>query len=558
MLTLIKINHFITINTLALSLPNNTTIITGETGTGKSILLEAIQLALGARRSEAAKSAKKKIEIALTFDLTHLSYTRHWLLEKNLAAEQQNLCVIKRIITKDGRTRSFVNDHTVNLQTLRTLSEQLIHIHVQHEHHSLLNYTKQRMLLDLYAQHQSLTTAVYELAIKRQALIKKQTKLVTLKETQAKEMTWLLAQMQELDAANLQKEEFTALDEEHKKLSNHDAIITHLNKSLTFLQAEDTPNVLRLLQLCIQTLENVAKFQPHVTTSLQELTSASLQISEVANQLTHLLEKSEQDPKRLAAIDARLTLLFNLARKYKITPHYLFDYKEEIAKKLTLVSQYDEALKAVANELDEITNNYAQKANELSISRTKFAVELQQKITAYIQKLGLPHAIFTIALEKNADAYSPFGLEKIIFFIKTNPGQPSLTLSKIISGGELSRISLAIYMATAEQYAITTLLFDEVDTGVSGATAEIIGKFLRTLGMKHQIFCITHLPQVAAQGHHHLLVKKHHLEDETITTVTLLNKQEKINELARMLGGITLTKNTLTHAHELLENANEG
>ena len=554
MLMQVHITNLITIEKLSLDFSSGTTVITGETGTGKSILIDAIELALGARASEhVIRPGQEKADISLCFDVSKLPDARTWL--KNYDLEQTDSeCIIRRSISKDGRSRTFINNMPTTLQPLRELSELLINIHGQHEQQTLLKPEKQRDLLDRYAGHQHLVDRVLVLANEWRVLHDKISALRKAAEDRSARSEYLKFQLDEFENLQLTPNEFEALDLEHKQLANADELLQNVNDALNHLAENEAENVLSLLNHALQSLETIQRVEPKVIPWIENLRNAIIQVSDTEDELRRYNDSIDLDPSRLESVEQRISLLFNLARKHKISPNDLYEFQAKLTREFKELANSDELLQELQRELFEIEKKYTTEGTQLSQSRAKAAKKLEKEITKTIRELALPHADFHIQLEaeKNPEPTS-HGLEKIIFQIRTNAGQTMQPLAKIVSGGELSRIGLAIHIATAEKHTIPALIFDEVDVGISGGTAEIVGKLLRHLGESHQVLCITHLPQVAAQGHHHIKVDKVNRNNMTFSHIQHLVGAEKVQEIARMLGGVEITKTTLAHAKEMIE-----
>jgi len=554
MLTHIAISNLITIHELLLEFSSGTTVMTGETGTGKSILIDAIELALGARAHESiVRPGQEKADISLSFDLSTLPLALAWL--KNYDLDQgTHECIIRRTVDKNGRSRSYVNGMPTTLQPLRELSELLIDIHGQHEHQSLLKPEKQREMLDDFAGHLSLVDKVSALAHEWRHLNDEINTLRKLTEEKSARSDFLAFQSRELDELHITPDEFQSLDLEHKQLSHADELLQNMNVALNCLTENETHNALSCLNQALQALESLQHVDSKIAPWIDNIKSAIIHVSDTENELQRYLNGIDIDPERLAWVEERISTLFNLARKHKVSPNELYEFQQKLAAELHALENSDEHLNQLTQKLKTLEQHYQDTAKKLSQSRIKAAKKLTTDITATIHELALPHAEFLIAFEPNTVAdISPHGLEKILFQIKTNAGQPMQPLAKIASGGELSRMSLAIHIATAEQHIIPTLIFDEVDVGISGGTAEIVGKLLRRLGKTHQVLCVTHLPQVASLGHQHIRVEKRNEKNHTQTHVTFLSKDEKIGEIARMLGGVAITKKTIEHAREMVE-----
>lgn len=557
MLTQINISNLVTIQSLQLDLLKGTTVITGETGAGKSILIDAIELALGGRvNGSIIRPGKDKADVSISFDISNLPAAIEWLKNYDLDAGN-NECLIRRTITLDGRSRSYINGMPSTLQPLRELCDLLIHIHGQHEHQTLLKPDKQRDILDRFAGHFDLIDQVQLLAEQWAAVNKDILELRTRTQERAARSEYLKFQLAELEELQLQPNEFVALETEHKQLAHADELLQHIQHALHCLTDNEEVNSLHLLNQSLTALESVQRIDPKIALWVESIKNANLILSDVEDDLRRYLDNVELDPQKLQQIEQRIGAIFDLARKHKVAPQDLFELQQKISAEYSTLENSDEHLAKLSQQLQNTQKEYFVVAKKLSKSRENAAKKLSAEITRIMRTLALPHSVFHIQLETNdSSTVSTSGLEKILFQIKTNLDQPLQPLHKIVSGGELSRISLAIHMATAVQHSTPTLIFDEVDVGIGGGTAEIVGKLLRQLGETHQILCITHQPQVASQGHHHLYVQKSLENKTTQTKIHFLDTQEKIKEIARMLGGVEITKKTIEHAQEMLATAN--
>ncbi|MCD6038703.1 MAG: repair protein RecN [Gammaproteobacteria bacterium] len=553
MLIQIHISNLITIHELDVEFQAGTTVITGETGAGKSILIDAILLVLGSRATgDLVRPGQEKADISLIFDISRLSEARQWLKDHDL--HQAEECILRRTIYSDGRSRSYINGTPSTLQPLRELSEFLIQIHGQHEHQSLLKTDKQRTLLDRYAGHADLVDHVQTLAEEWQKLTQELAVLRQRVEERTSRGDFLKFQLQELEELQLQQNEFIALDVEHKKLAHASELLKNINLTLGFLTDQEEQNALHALYQAMQALEKVHQVDPKISTWIESLHATILQLKDIEDELRRYLDTFALDPERLSWLDQRISLLFDIARKHKIDPNELYDMQQKLISEYNELEYSDTRFMELEKKLNTLTKFYYAAADKLSQSRKQAAKKLIDELTKIIRELSLPHAEFNIHFENTElGVITGYGIDKIIFQIKTNDGQPLQPLAKIVSGGELSRIALAIYMTTALKYATPTLIFDEIDVGIGGRTAEIVGKLLRRLGQTHQVLCITHQPQVAALGHQHIRVTKTKKEDAHYTQIQSLTQEEKINELARMLGGVEITPRVLAHAQEMLE-----
>jgi len=557
MLTQLHIHNLVTIQELHIEFHPGTTVITGETGAGKSILIDAIELALGSRASpDIVRLGQEKADVSLCFDVSKLPEARQWL--KNYDLEQNtHECIIRRTVHRDGRSRSFINGMPTTLQPLRELSELLIQIHGQHEHQSLLKPDVQRMLLDRYAGHQQWVDAVYTLAEEWQQLQREIHALHGLIEERNTHGEFLKFQLQELEDCHITPDEFQQLDIEHKQLAHAGELLQHINHALHSLTEQEEYNALQALNQALQALEVIQQVDPKISAWVETIKSVIIDVSDLEDELHRYLDRVNLNPERLQWLEERIRTLFDIARKHKVGPHELLDLQKKLAAEFNELATSDARLGELISKRDIVESKYADTAKKLSAGRHLAAKKLAEEITAMMQQLSLLDAEFHVHFEYDTTPMiAPHGTEKIIFYIKTNLGQSLQPLAKIASGGELSRIGLALHLATASQHATPSLLFDEVDVGVGGGTAEIIGKLLRRLGTSHQVLCITHQPHVAALGHQHIRVAKTVQENMTLTHIQALTQHERVQELARMLGGVEITPKTLAHAQELVEKLN--
>lgn len=544
MLTQLYIKNFAIIDHADLAFYPNMTVITGETGAGKSIILDALELVLGARsESSFLRQDKDFCEITASFDIDNNKPAQDFLTEHNLGSPTE--CILRRIITKDKKSKAFINQSPVPLQTLRECSSYLIAIHGQHEHQSLTSRENQRELLDNFGQHYKLTQQLKMDYNQYQTLNNLYAQSKQNLSHRDNKLDFLKYQVEELDKLNLNPSEIETLEQEHKTLAN-------INKNLTHYQ-----HLQELLDNNL--LENLAKIKNLLHTlpdsNLNNLiTTADIQLSEASHELQNLLGNIDLNPERLNHIESRLSHIYDIARKHRIKPQEIPELHEKLQQELSALLKLDSQLDELEKQLAEIKNNYLKTAHLLSKARQKAAAQMSQAITHYMTQLGMSHGkieINLVPLSEDENKITAYGLEKIEFLVSANPGMPLQPLSKIASGGELSRISLAIQLIATEKTQLPILIFDEVDVGIGGATAEIVGQLLKKLAQHTQVICITHLPQVAAQGTHHITVQKSQSKNATLTQIKLLNSEERILEIARMLGGLKITDQTLAHAREL-------
>jgi DNA repair protein RecN (Recombination protein N) len=550
MLQHINIKNFAIIDNLELELKHGMTVITGETGAGKSIVIDALDIALGDRAdSKMIRHGCDKCEINLSFDVTHIGQARQWLVQQELSVSEHE-CLIRRVISKEGRSRNYINGTTVTVQQLKELGELLVHVHGQHQHHALLKRDQQRLLLDYYLKNPALLSQVSELYQQWKNLQLEIAELEQQTGTEDAKVTLLQYQIEELHQLQLTAQDVEALHAEHTQLANAENILQTCQRTLTALTENPEGSILQglhhvLAELTTLNLEKITPIQ-------QLLTHALIEAEEAATELKHLYQTIEINDERLHWVENRLSQIYELARKHKVKPEALYAHQQLLSQQLDDLVNADERLQQARQQQEKIFNDYQAAAQQLSQQRRHAATQLGKLISKNLPALGMPGGVIEIAMTK-LTAPTASGLDHIDFTVSTNPGQPLQSLSKVASGGELSRISLAIQVITAQSQTTPSLVFDEVDVGIGGGTAEIVGQLLRDLGNNAQVLCITHLPQVAAQGHHHLQIHKTPSSEGTISTLTWLQKDERVQELARMLGGIKITQQTLAHAQEMLD-----
>lgn len=553
MLTHLQIRDFAIIEYLELDLAPGMTAMTGETGAGKSIMIDAIGLLLGDRADSATvRFGAERAEISAVFDLHQVTAARAWLAERDLDLERD--CHLRRIITREGRSRAYINGTPQPLQALKDLGDLLVDIHGQHQHQSLLKREGQRQLLDDHADNQALLT---ELAGYFQTWNRLRQRLERLQQTGAERdarLDLLRYQVRELEALNLRAGELAELEAEHLRLANAGRLLEVSQRALSWLYEQEELSAHSLLSQSINALQALDTLDARLTPVSDLLNAALIQVKEASDELRHYGQRVDLDPERLHWVEQRLAAIHALSRKHRLPATELPALLERLKAELDEMDNSGLHHQHLEQELAQSLHAYGQCAKLLSTRRAAAAADLSTRVSEAMQTLGMPGGRFTITLEPYAKP-SLNGLEAVEFLVSANPGQPLRPLTKVASGGELSRISLAIQVIAAHSARIPTLIFDEVDTGIGGGIAEVVGKQLRTLGKTRQVLCVTHLPQVAAQAHQHLQISKQVDEHTTRTTVTALGTAKKIEEIARMLGGLELTNNTLAHAQEMIERA---
>ncbi len=558
MLTHIQIRNFAIIDELDLELQPGLTVITGETGAGKSIMIDAIGLALGDRAdSDLVRAGADKAEISLTLDVQD-PVVAAWLQENDLDLDD-TACILRRVVTREGRSRAYINGSPAPLARLRELGDRLVNIHGQHDHQALLVAAEQRAILDA---HGGLGGDLIELR-KRfqhwQAVNERYQAALTSSDERLARIDLLKFQIGELEALALQEGEIERLDEELHRLANADRLRAIAAETLQGLYEADEGSVYERLSALLGRLDEASALDDDFAAPAELLGQARIQIEEAVTGLRELAGRLESDPARLAEVEARLARAHELARKHHTEPEALPARLQRMQDELARLEGPENSLEALEAELLQATEAYDRLAADIGARRRAAAETLAAAITAAMQTLGMEGGRFEVALQPLAPGERrAWGLEQVQFLVSANPGQPPRPLAKVASGGELSRISLAVQLIAAQQMQLPTLIFDEVDTGIGGAVADAVGRQLRALGERCQVFCVTHLPQVAAYGHQHYQVAKTRSADHTATTLRRLSAEERVEEIARMLGGSTITEQTRRHAGEMLHMASEG
>lgn len=552
MLTHIHIWNFAIVEALDIELESGLSILTGETGAGKSILLDALGLALGDRSDNSViRHGESRAEISVTFDTSAATNAEAWLKEHELDSEHE--CIIRRTVSEKGPSKAFINGKPATVQQLKELAEMLVDLHGQHEHQSLMKAEVQQQLLDDYANHATLLNDVkvpYQNWHKLNAEFKK---LHTLKSERDHRLDLLLYQVSELENLNLQQGESIKLDQEHKRLSNASQLIQTTEHTLDRLDNNDKDAIIHQLNHLTLELQNQGKMDNKLNEVASLLDNAAIQLNEASSELRHYVDSLELDPQRLDWLDERISLIHGLARKHQINPEELVELLPTLKQELDLLQNADIRLENLQHEIDAAALAYQKAANKLTQSREKTSKVLSAKVSENMQELGMEGGAFEVKLRAHeTERFTANGNEQIEFLVAANPGQPAKPLIKVASGGEISRISLAIQVIAAQSTRIPTLIFDEVDVGIGGRVAEIVGHKLKQLAAHRQVICVTHLAQVAALGNHHLQVSKQSDAATTISQINYLNKQQRVKELARMMGGIEITQQTLSHAEEML------
>lgn len=559
MLKQLQISNFTIIDRIDIDLEPGMTALTGETGAGKSILLDALALVLGDRGdSGSIRQGAERADIHATFDIGALPAVKQWLKTNELDSGDE--CLLRRTLSADGRSKGYINGAPVTMQMLRELGEMLVDIHGQHEHQSLLKREVQRQRLDDYADNAALLS---DLASTHRDWHERQSRyrqLLAASQQRDERLAILHYQTEELEKMQLRENEWAELQEEHRRLAHASRLTDATAKALEQMYDNDSEALYTILSQHASNIEELVQFDDRLNPVAELLNSATIQIEEAAGLLRSYLSDLELDPARLQWLEERMGALHELARKHRCEPEQLPALAIRLQSELADIEQADDRLKSLAEECRQLRANYLKKALQLRQQRGQAAEQLSRSVTAAMQTLGMGGGRFHIQLgektfePETGEGFGPHGLDQVEFQVSANPGQALRAMNKVASGGELSRISLAIQMITAGVEPIPTLIFDEVDAGIGGGIAEVVGTHLRALGEQRQVLCVTHLPQVAAQTHHHLWIHKSN-KAGTQTRVTKLDARARIDEIARMLGGIEITAATRSHAAEMIQRA---
>ena len=551
MLATLHIRDFVIIDELELELGPGMTTLTGETGAGKSILLDALGLLLGDRAdASSVRHGAQRADISAGFDISSLDSARDWLERQSLDMEGE--CQLRRVIQREGRSRAYINGSPVPLQLLREFGERLVDIHGQHEHQSLMKRDLQRQLLDNHGGHGKLLGELADIHNDWKTTGAAIDAVLGAGQDRDSRLEFLRFQLQELDELAPEPGEAERLHEEHQRLSNAGQLLETCGTHIARLY-DDEQSAQSLISHALTDLEPLTRIDGTLKEASELINTALIQLEEGVDRLRDYQQRLELDPQRLQWLEQRLDALHKVAGKHRIKPEQLGEFQARLSDELATLEQADERLQALEEQRQQLQAQFDKVAAQLGRKRRKTAKQLSEQVTETMQALGMQGGRFAIEVsDAGKDSMSAHGRERIDFLVSANPGQPLQPLAKTASGGELSRISLAIQVVAASDTHIPTLIFDEVDSGVGGAVAETVGQQLKALGRYHQVLCVTHLPQVAAQAHQHLQVSKHTDQETTRTHIRALDEAERIEEIARMLGGKKITPSTRKHAQEML------
>lgn len=548
MLLHLSISQFTLVDQLELEFHQGTTAITGETGAGKSITLDALGLALGDRgNADLVRAGAERADIHATFDIAKFPEAVQWLADQELDESGKEV-ILRRVITREGRSRAYINGQPVTLMQLRALGEQLIDIHSQHEHQSLLKKDTHRQLLDAYAGAREIAART-RIAFKSwQDHYRRYRALADNAEESEARRQLLQYQLEELEQLDLKSGELEELESEQRQLANAGSILQGSYQLAALLNGGEG-DIAEQMYRATQILGGMSEHTSSLAEAAQLIESARIQVDEAAAYVSRHIDSFEMDPARLQEVEERLTAIYQAARKHRLQPSELPDLMAQLQAELEEMGGA-ESLEAMEAESGKLEADYRKAAAELTALREASATRLTEEINKQLADLAMPHARVEIALS-TTDKPAATGVEEVEFLISTNPGQPARALAKVASGGELSRVSLAIQVITAQTSLTPTLVFDEVDVGIGGATGDVVGRLLRKLGDRGQVICVTHLAQVAAKAHQQYLVEKHSDGSSAFVSLRELTSDVRTDEIARMLGGEP-TEQSRAHAQDML------
>jgi len=555
MLTDIHIRNFAIVEEAELEFDAGLTALTGETGAGKSIMIDALGLVLGDRADgNVIRHGCERAEIAAGFAIRDLPAVARWLEDRELQADGE--CRLRRVINRDGRARGFINNQAVPLQALRELGERLVDIHGQHEHQSLLHAAVQRQLLDEFAAQGAPLPDIGALYNDWKATREELEAVIRTGQEREARLDLLRYQLRELEALGLDADEIHELAREHARLAHAEELLGACQRGLERLYDDDAGSAYRQISQTLSETEHLVAFDERLSESARLLGEILVLVKECADGLRHQADGLDADPEQLHVLEHRIGLIHDLSRKHRCAPEQLPSVQEKMQCELDALEHADQRRDALQVRLEALEGAYRETARQVSRRRREAGATFGRQVTEAMQLLGMPGGVFRVDVQYEENRpFGPHGQDGIAFLVSANPGQPVDALSRVASGGELSRISLAIQVMSPRSADIPTLIFDEVDSGIGGGVAEIVGQKLRALGAHRQVFCVTHLPQVAALAHHQLQVTKLAADDTTRTRIRKLDREERIDELARMLGGIEITRQTREHAREMMEHA---
>ncbi len=555
MLMNLQIRDFAIVDRIDLEFAPGMTVLTGETGAGKSILVDALGLVLGERGSaQLVRDGAKRAEFAAEFDVARLPAVKNWLVEQ--ALDDEDDCLLRRVINADGRSRAFVNGNSVPLSQLKAVGELLLDIHGQHFHQSLGHRAIQRSLLDHFGGLIEDRAAVETQYALWRSLADQLQSISDAEADRASRLDLLAFQLNELHSLALEAGEFDALMSERQKLQYSGKLAAGVNAALDGLYENESGNANSLVAEATRSIEQLVDYDPSLQSVLEALNSASIQVAEAADALRRYGESVDMDPARRDWVEERLDAVQTLSRKHRVSGDELPELAARLSAEQDELSHAEQRGRELEKQAAAAEAEFRRLATSLSQARAASATRFSEAVTQAMHGLGMPGGIFRAALTPiPLKSAKPWGLDNVEFLISANPGQAPQPLAKVASGGELSRMALSIQVIASDGSAIPTMVFDEIDSGVGGGVAEMVGRRLQELGANRQVLCVTHLPQVASLADQHFRISKVSDGKSTRTRVHVLGKEERIEELARMLGGVDITRKTLDHAAEMLAGA---
>jgi DNA repair protein RecN (Recombination protein N) len=554
MLTSLYVRHFAVVEAAEIAFGPGLTVVSGETGAGKSLLVDALMLLAGARAdSGMVRAGSDRAELAAEFDLADLPEARDWLQQEEL--DEDGSCQLRRVIRAEGSSKAWINGRPANARQLGELASLLVEIHGQHEHQALLSRSHQLALLDAYAGHDGLLAQVRDGALQWRELGARMRKLSG-GEDRDQRIELLRHELGELEKWALPAAELDELEASHRRLANAGRLAEGSAGVVELLDGESEFALRRALGRAHAELGKLAALDDRLAPLLELLDNASIELGEAADGLGRYAQDVDLDPERYTEVDSHLARLHELSRRHRLPVAELHDKLAALRTELNELEGAGDALEQLAAQRERLQHDYTLAAAQLSQARAMAATRLSEEVSLLMTELGMAGGLLRIELEAAVgEEPDPQGQERCELLVSANPGQPPRPLRKVASGGELARISLAIEVATLGKDTVGSMIFDEVDSGIGGAVAEVVGQKLRALGAQRQVLCVTHLPQVAAQGHAHLRVSKHSDGDSTRTQIEKLDAGGRRDELARMLGGVEITRETRAHAKQMLERA---
>jgi len=555
MLESLYVKDFAIVREAEVAFGRGMTVVSGETGAGKSLLVDALMLLSGARADAAVvRHGARRAELVARFRVEAVPAARQWLRDQ--ALDDADECQLRRVVAAEGGSRAWINGRPATVGQLAELGALLVEIHGQHEHQALLERHHQLTLLDAWGGHAAELDAVRTQALRWRALGRQLQELSGDSGDPVERAQWLQHQLAELERDALPADEVDTLLATHRRQSHAAALLQGSEAALAAMDGEESPSAGVLLRQARAELGRLEQHEPRLADVNALLDAALIDLDEAATQLARVRDDLDLDPERLADLDRRIGRLHDLARKHRVDLHQLADRRDALATELDVLRNGEGALERLRLERQQAADHWREAAVALARTRADAATRLAEAVTGLLGELGMGGGQFVAALE-SAESIEPdpLGAERVEFLVSANAGQPPRPLRKVASGGELSRIGLAIEVAALGMDEVPTMVFDEVDSGIGGAVAEVVGQKLRALGNERQVLCVTHLPQVAAQGHQHLNVRKDTDAEGTASAVAALDTRQRIEELARMLGGVEITRETRAHAKQMLSAA---